>query len=233
MYYAQRAPMLLSWQVELTTYQLAAQPETKQVLSNVNEVANSTTVFAKTAEQLPKLVNDQREAAISQLLAGVPVAGSNLIASLVSEEKKVRDLLEEARQTLNAGGQMSTSLNAAIQSLDAFVHYVSPPETNAPPPSTNSPPFNVLDYGTAAGQIGEAAEKLNTLLASANQSLPQITQLSQQATMNAKEVVNHAFRLGLVLIVVLGIVLALVVLTSRRCGRNLPRSESESGSKPL
>ena len=61
MYYAQRAPMLLSWQAELTLYQLAAQPETRGVLSNFNQVAQSTTVFAQTAEGLTNLVNAQRE----------------------------------------------------------------------------------------------------------------------------------------------------------------------------
>ena len=71
----------------------------------------------------------------------------------------------------------------------------------------------------AASQIGVAAEKLNTLLASAQQSLPQITQISQQATVVAKAVVNHAFRLWLVLIGVLGMVSVLGVLACRRLGR--------------
>jgi hypothetical protein len=54
------------------------------------------------------------------------------------------------RQTFDAAGQMGTLLNAATKSLGAFVHYVSPPDTNATPqpPDTNSAPLNVLDYGT-------------------------------------------------------------------------------------
>jgi hypothetical protein len=96
----------------------------------------------------------QREAAISQLLAGVASERSNLVASMASGEKRLRDLLPQMRQTFDAAGQMGTSLNAAMKSLDAFVHYVSPPDTNTTPqpPDTNSPPFNVLDYGTAASK---------------------------------------------------------------------------------
>ncbi len=221
MYYAQRAPMLLSWQVQLTTYQLAAQPEARQLLSDVDDVGQSTKVFAKTAAELPQLVNDQREAAINQLFAGIAAERTNILATLNAQEAQLRTLLPEVQKTLTAGGNMANSLNAAIQSLDSFVHYVSPPDTNSPPqpPDTNSPPFNILDYGTAAGQIGAAADKLNTLVVSLNQSLPQVTKLSEQAALDGRAVVNHAFRLGLVLVVVFGVVAVLVVLTCRRLGR--------------
>ncbi len=220
MYYAQRVPMLLSWQVELTVYQLAAQPEARQVLSDVNDVAQSTKVFAKTAEGLPKLVNDQREAAINQLFAGIAAERTNIIADLASQEAQLNKLLPQVRETLSAGNDMATSLNAAIKSLDAFVHYVSPPDTNSTPQpaDTNSKPFDVLDYGTAASQIAAMSKDINTLLVSVNQSMPQVARLSQQASTDAKEVVNHAFRLGLVLIVVLGVVAVLVVWVCRRLG---------------
>jgi len=222
MYYVQRMPMLLGWQVELTTYQLAAQPGSEQLLSDLTAVSQSTKVFAKTAEGLPKLVNDQREAAINQLFAGISNERSNILAGLASQESQLRDLLPQVRQTLAAGNDMATSLNAAIKSLDAFVHYVSPPDTNAvpQPPDTNSVPFNVLDYGKAAGEVGIMARDLNALLVSVNQSLPQVTRVGQEATADAKEIVSHAFRLGLVLILALGVVALLVVLTSRRFGKH-------------
>jgi len=47
------------------------------------------------------------------------------------------------------------------------------------------------------------ARELNTLLISANQSAPQAAQLSQKARADANAVLNHAFRLGLVLILIL------------------------------
>ncbi len=221
MYYAQRAPMLLSWQVELTVFQLAAQPESRQLLSSVDDVGQSTKIFAKTAAELPQLVNDQREAAINQLFAGIATERTNILATLNAQEAQLRTLLPEVQKTLASGGDMANSLNTAIRSLDAFVRYVSPPDTNAPsqPPDTNSPPFNILDYGTAASQIGAAADKLNALVVSLNHSLPQVTKLSEQAALEGKAMVNHAFRLGLVLVLVLGVVTVLVVLTCRRLGR--------------
>jgi hypothetical protein len=222
-YYAERAPRLWSWQVELLTYQLADQPETRRVLNDVDRLAGSAQSFAKTAESLPKLVQQEREAAINQLLAGVAKERSNILATLNAQEAQLKELLPQVRQTLATGNDMAQSVKDAIQSLDAFVRYVSPPETNAAPASTNNPPFNVLDYGTAAGQIGAMAKDLNALLTSVNQNLPQAARLGQQASADAREVVNHAFRLGLVLIVVLAIVTVLAALAYRFLTRKLVR----------
>jgi hypothetical protein len=198
MYYSQRMPGLLSWQAEVLAYQLANQPESQQVLGDANRLATSAEIFASTAQQLPKLVNDQRQAAIQQVFD-----------NLAAQGEKSRELLLDARSTLNAAGVAATNIDNAIQSLTAFVQYVSP-TNEAPSSATNSKPFNVLDYGTAAAQIGAAATNLTTLLASVNGSLPQLQKLSEQTTANANRVVEHAFRLGLILILVLlgGCVLA-------------------------
>ena len=111
MYYSQRMPMLLSWQAEVLACQLAGQPESRQVLSNAQRIATSAAIFAKTSAQLPQLVNDQRQAAIQQLLDGLKSQNTDV------------------RATLNAGGDAATAINNAIQSLTEFVRYVSP--TNA------------------------------------------------------------------------------------------------------
>jgi hypothetical protein len=192
MYYSQRMPMLMSWQVEVLSYQIANQPESKAIISDVDRLAASAEIFAKTAQQLPQLVNDQREAAIRQLLDG-----------LKSEEMKTRELLTEARQTLNAGRDMAGTVNTAIKSLDEFVRYVSPTNDNQTAASTNNQPFNVLDYGKSASQIGTAARELNELLTSLNQTTPKLAQIGQQTTADATRVVDYAFRRGLILVVVL------------------------------
>ena len=58
--------------------------------------------------------------------------------------------------------------------------------------------------------------ELNVLLVSLDQSAPLVTRVSQQATLDAKAVVDHAFRLGLLLILALGLVTLLVVYAIRR-----------------
>lgn len=186
------------------------------MLADVERVAGSTQSFAKTAASLPQLVKEEREAAINQLLAGVASERSNILATLNAQEAHLKELLPQVQQALAAGNDMAISVNGAVRSLDSFVRYVSPPETNAAPTATNSHPFNVLDYAAAAGQVGNMAKDLNALLASVNQNLPQAARMGQQASAEARKVVNHAFRLGVILILLLGVVLALVAWIYRR-----------------
>lgn len=228
MYYAERAPMLIRWQVELLTYGLAGQPAAQQMLSNVASLSRSAAIFAETAQQLPSLVTTQREAAINQLFAGIATERSIILSNLNSQEATLRELLPEVRQTLATGGNMANSLDGAIKSLDAFVRYVSPPATNPAPPSTNSQPFNVLDYGTAAAQVGAMSRDFNVLITSANQSATQLAVLSEQATAKAERVVNRAFRLGLLLVVILLVGSVLAALVYRALANRLTAKLSRS-----
>jgi hypothetical protein len=217
MYYTQRMPNLLSWQAEVLAYQLASQPASRQILDDASQLATSSEIFAKTAQQLPQLINDQRQAAIQQILDGLTEQGN-----------KSRALLTDTRLTLDSAGVAATNINAAIQSLTAFVQYVSPTDAVPASTATNSRPFNVLDYGTAAAQIGTAASNLNTLLASVNQSAPQLEKLGRQTKANADEVVRHAFIYGLALVLILlaGSVLAALVY------RVLADKLAKGGRKP-
>jgi hypothetical protein len=192
MYYSQRVPMLLNWQTQLLMLQLAEQPAPQQMLNNANQLAAAATAFAQISQQLPKIINDQRQAAIQQILDG-----------LIAQGNKSQELVTDTRLTLNSAAVAASNINNALQSLTTFVQYVSPTNSPSTPPDTNSPPFNVLDYGTAASQIGTAASNLTALLATANQSMPQMEKLSQQMTDNADRMLKHAFWCGLILIFIL------------------------------
>ena len=73
----------------------------------------------------------------------------------------------------------------------------------------------MLNYGLAAAQIGAAADRLNALLTAVNQSAPELAQWSRSAAGQAHEVVNQAFRDGLILILVLLAGAVLVALLYR------------------
>ncbi|MFO1458173.1 MAG: hypothetical protein U1G08_02100 [Verrucomicrobiota bacterium] len=218
-YYAQRAPILLGWQVELTTYQIASQPESQQVLGDFKGVSSSAQSLARTTELLPGLIHSEREAALNQFFDGVTRERTNLVADLAAQETRLRGLLPEVRQTLEAGGAMASSVQGAIGSLDGFVRSVKAPDTNAPPSSAPSHPFDVREYGQAAERIGAAARELNGALNSLDRTVPGITRLGDQATADAKAVVTHAFLLGLVLLVAAG---GITVVTVRLCRRGSP-----------
>ena len=211
LYYAQRMPRLLNSQAELLALQLADQPAARQVLTNAGRLTASLEVFAKTAEQLPQLVNQQREAAIQQIFAGVATERSNILTSVASEEKRMREVLAETRRTLDAARDMATSVNAAVKSLDTFVGRFDR-GTNPPPAASNSKPFDILDYAKTAAELGAAAKQLDTLIKSTDQSLP-------KAGAGAERALQRVFRLGAALIALLlgGSVLA--ALTYRALAR--------------
>jgi hypothetical protein len=125
--YFERAPTLLRWQAELLALQLADQPDPQKLIADAGRVSRSMESVSKTAEGLPSLVKEERAAAIALLRAGVAAEREAILKELDSREATMRGLLGETRQTLEAGTAMSTSLDATIKSLDAFVHYVSPP----------------------------------------------------------------------------------------------------------
>jgi hypothetical protein len=217
MYYSQRVPMLINWQTQLLMLQLAEQPAPQQMLNNANQLAAAATAFAQTGKQLPQIINDQRQAAIQQILDG-----------LITQGNKSQELVTDTRLTLDSAAMAASNVNNALQSLTVFVQYVSPTNTPSTPPDTNSPPFNVLDYGTAASQIGSAASNLTTLLATANQSLPVMEKLSEQMTTNADRIVRHAFWYGLALIFILLAGLVVAGLTYRVLANKLV----DRGRKP-
>ncbi len=231
-YYAQRAPILLSWQAELLAYQLAEQPAPRQVLADADRLSKSAETFARLADEVPQLVDRQREAAIKQIFEGIAAERTNLLASLASEEEKVRGLLGETRATLESADRMATSSDHAIQSLHAFVRFVTPTNATTPTINTNKRPFDILDYGKAAAQIGSMAGDVNTLLTSVNQSLPQVKVLGQQAKADAQSIVDRAFQKGLILILVLLIGSVVAGLTYRSLAARLAKGLEPATPRP-
>ena len=213
--YAERAPTLLRWQAELLTLQLAGQPEAVQILADAGRASRSMEQVGNAAAGLPALVKNERTAAIEQLLAGVAAERAAILKELDAREATIRSLLGETRQTLEAGTAMSNSLDATVKSLDAFMHYVSPPPKPGAPTAPAGKPFDVLDYGRSATEVAGMARELQTLLVSIDKSGPALAKVGAETGENLKRVVDHAFWRGLVLILVLLVGALLAALAYR------------------
>ena len=221
--YAERAPTLMRWQAELLSLQIQQQPGPSEVISNTTRVSTSIESIARTAEGIPELVDVQRKAAIEQIFAGVTAEREAILAELEAKEATIETLLGQLRETMNAGGAMGTSLTETIRSLDAFVHYVSPPTDPNAPPKPAGKPFDPLDFGKAATEVGGMARDLNTLLRTANDSAPAIAKIGAQTGDDLKKVIDHAFWKGLILILVFLAGLIPVRLAYRAIERRLAR----------
>ena len=209
LFVAQHMPTILRWQTELLAVKAVDMPAVRQMVTNSTEIAASAERFARVAEQLPGQIATEREA---------------ILKALQLQEQSLTPLVNDVRETLAVGAQMSTSLNTTLGTFTALMKLfgVGEPTTNAPP-DTNSPPFNILDYGQTAERVGAMAKDINTLVTSVNQSVPQVQRLSQTATAEAQKVVDRGFRLGLVLIAVLLIGAVLAGLVYRFFAEKLKR----------
>jgi hypothetical protein len=197
MFTMQRMPFLLRMQIELMGYQLGQQPAVQLALTNTirlsdsaDRISRASESISQTAAQLPDRLSAERK---------------EIMTALEQQEGKLQALVAEVDRSLASGEKMSSSLNITITNFDVLMKRfgVGEPNTNAAPANTNARPFNISDYGQSAAQIGDMAKELNSLITSVHQSTPEVQQLTQQATANMTEVVNHGFRLGLVLIGVL------------------------------
>jgi hypothetical protein len=172
--------------------------EVRQLVTNSTDIAASVQRFARVAEQLPGQLSTERE---------------EILKALQAQESKLTPLVDEVRQTLTAGAQMSTSLNTTIKTFDGLMQRFGVGETNQPsaPSETNSPPFNILDYGQTAARVESMARQITELVKTLDQTLDstnlsklstQMGPVVQKAQTGGKEVVDYAFWRGVILVVI-------------------------------
>jgi hypothetical protein len=197
LFVTQWMPNLLRWQIELMSLNAVAMPEVQQLVTNSTQIAASADRFSRLAEKLPEQVRAERQ---------------EILKALESQENTLTPLVNEVRQTLAAGSQMSTSLNTTITTFDALMKRFGVGETNssitAGPPDTNSAPFRIQDYGQTAVQLEGMARQLTELLQTLDQTIgsSNLTRLSTQAApviesaqSAGKRVVDYAFWKGILL----------------------------------
>ncbi len=201
MFTAQRMPFLLRWQIELLTEQLLQGDEASTALTNMTRLTENADRLSRAAESL------------SQTAALLPDRFSTerkaILDAMEVQEGKLRELSGEVGRTLASGEKMSTSLNTTLTTFDALMKRFGVGEPVSGPPETNSPPFNILDYAKTAEQIAAMAQQLDALIKNANSTLDSpaldkriadLNKVSGQAKADAKSVLNHAFLLGVGLI---------------------------------
>jgi len=201
---AQLMPTLLRWQIEFMNLDVAAMPEVQQLVTNSTQIAASVERFTVLAEKLPGQVSAEREA---------------IVNDLQTQEQQLTPLVDQVRQTFTAGTQMSMSLNTTIGTFDGLMKRFGVGETNsAGSPDTNSPPFQILDYAQTATRMESMARQLTELVRTLDQTLratnlarisAQVSPAVQRAQVGGREIVDYAFRKG---ILTMGIALGFALI---------------------
>ena len=180
-YYGQRAPKLISMEAQRLTFAVAMTPESVGLLQNVERLGGAAQAASYLAADLPRLLADERSAALEQL-TGI----------LDQRQGEMQALLAELRSTLETGGTTSDSVRETIAMLDALLARFEQPESSSAA-RTNARPFDVTEYTEALRVLGETAQQLQLLLRQADGKMPALDQASQRATGQLVSLVDHVY----------------------------------------
>lgn len=210
-YYLQRAPSLLDMEVERLVYQLAAMPEAERTLANIDRLSRAAEAMGQLSARAPEIIASERQAIISQLTS-----------ALHTEQDRLQPLLVSLRDVLDAGTQTSQSVTGTVTALDAFVARFQPDEPQPASAATPKRPFDITEYAATARDLASAAERVQALLAQLNESSKGVESVTRAATQEVSGIIDHAFKLALVLILALGFVAVSCALLYRYCSPRLP-----------
>jgi microcompartment protein CcmL/EutN len=188
MFGVRRVPWLLRWHTQLLYYKIVSEPEIQQLLSNTTKFTEATREFVQVAKELPKQISEEREKTIDQLM---------------SEEKRVRGLLADVRQTLEAGTALASQANTTVSSADALVARVQ---------ARRQEPIDIKEVQQTVAEVSNAAQDLTVLVKTIEQlmaspgwegRLPPFDQAVDRVGAESGEWMTYAFRLGVALILIL------------------------------
>ena len=210
-YYLQRAPSLLDMEIERLVYQLAAMPEAERTLANIDRLSLAAEAMGQLSARAPEIIASERHAIITELAS-----------ALHAEQDRLQPLLVSVRDVLNAGTQTSQSVTGTVTALDAFVARFQPAEPAPANAATPKRPFDITEYAATARDLAAAAERVQALLAQLNTSSKDVERVTRAATQEVNGIIDHVFKLALVLILVLGFVTVLCALLYRYWSPRLP-----------
>lgn len=176
-FYAQRVPILIDLQLDRSLNRLAAGPESLKLQRQSASLTDSAARFAAVAEALPGTLASEREALIEQMSS-----------MLTEQEATLTPMLAELRGALEAGHVAATSVDAAVQSIDAMVA-----RFEHKPGEPRGRPFDVTEYGRAAVDISQAADRLQELLTSAGTQAPQVSTALAAGAAEGRALVDYLF----------------------------------------
>ncbi|MBL9126591.1 MAG: hypothetical protein JNL97_03035 [Verrucomicrobiales bacterium] len=197
LFVTQKLPMLLRWQTELLGVRTTELPAVRQLVADATRIADAVDRFSVLAAELPDRIGKER---------------AEILRALETQERALTPLVQEVRGTLVEGTRMSTSIDTTLRGFDALMQRFGVGETNVAPassPAVEAEPFRIRDYGETAARLEAAARQLTELLAAFDRTLgstnmarlsEQVGPAARQAQAGARELLDDAFRKGLLLI---------------------------------
>ncbi len=218
LYLGQRMPQLIGWQMELFALKTASIPQVQQLVANSTQLAASGERLSRVLEQTPALLGSERE---------------QIVAALKSQQQGLTVLSRELGSTMAQGTKMAEATDAALKTFQAVVA-----EFETGPSEPSSEPFRIGDYAEAAAELAHTAERLTELLNALQPNLDpasfarlsaRVDSVAERTRRRGQEVVDYAFRKGLLFVALSAAIMVLAGLLFRFAGAKITRP---SGRKP-
>ena len=213
-YYMQRTPDLLDMQVERLSYQFAAMPETRTLLTSVDRVSLIGSSSDRLVDNLPNLLDRQREALVAQLTE-----------TLNSQSARLGTLAGQLRTALQAGTDTATAVNGALQTFERISgQFIKKPGPAAQPSQPPGPPFDIRQYTAMLEQAAVTMRELENLAQRGDVVVPALRSATQDAGSQVRSILDHLFVLLILLVVFIALAALAVALAYRRITMRFARA---------
>jgi hypothetical protein len=220
MYLSTRLPLLGGGFADIWLSRLSFNPAVEDVLGDVRTFAEVSERLAVAAEQLPEQITAERSAAILQLadefaaerkqtvdhvFVNIAKERQLILDQLVAEEQRLTGVLTEMRTTIEAGTQLTLSVDALAEKLDLGG------EAGRTADGEPAKPFDIEDYRQTLIQATAAIQDLDKLVGSTHQLvdsdgaerlLPQVATAIDDFGSIGQSLINRAFNRALVFLLI-------------------------------
>lgn len=211
MYLSTRLPLLGGGFADIWLSRLSANPAAADVLGDVHTFAEVSERLAVVAEQLPEQITTERTETILQLadefaaerketvdhvFSKIAKERQLILDQMVAEEQRLTGVITELRTTIEAGNELTLSVDALAERLDLGGE--SATETYSEPVR----PFDIEDYRQTLIQASAAIHDLNDLVGSthslvdsdgAGRLLPQVATAIDDVGTMGEAMINRVF----------------------------------------
>ena len=225
-----RLPLLTGHFAEVWMSQLMVNPEARQVLSYLHQLAELSARLVEVTDSLPRQIADEQTVIIDRVMADVTELSQGTVEDVMGKVAVERSqaidqfmsrLAAERTQTLRELGAEQQELNEIVGNLNVALKeghsLVTALDQLAvklrldQPADPDAAPFNIRDYRDTLAEASQAARELTGLVESTDRSvasgnvqqlLPQLEVVLDRAESESEELVSHVFRLGILLILI-------------------------------
>jgi len=203
-YLATRLPQLWGLFGELWLSRLLDNPDVAKIIADLSQLSDISTRLATTANNLPEHITKERKAAIKQTMESISKERSNAVKQLFSEfsaerksaindflgeEQRIKGMLSDFKQTLEAGNRLIASTNTLI--------------------ANQARPFDIGDYQKTLAELSNSAQKLTKLATTVerisgdigvDELIPRIIKAMDQAESESEKLAKYITRMIFIII---------------------------------